>query len=86
MKPLEPTSSVIRVTWNPFCLHSAYFVCLRDAASSIPVSWDGGLHHVDRGGIPDNNIWSLISDSNVLEEGVWSVGEFHSDTAVLGQV
>ena len=42
MKPLEPTSTVVRVAWNPFRLQlstsSAYFNCFHYAASSIPVS------------------------------------------------
>ena len=42
MKPLEPTSMVVRVAAKPFLLHlstsSAYFARFRCAASSIPVS------------------------------------------------
>ena len=44
---------------------------VRDAG----LEWHSQLHQVDSGGAPDDNVWALVGDGNVLGEVVlaWKV-------------
>ena len=43
--------------------------------------WDGKLNHVDREGIPANNFWPFVGDSNGLGKGVSVLERVHSNSA-----
>ena len=45
------------------------------------LQWDGKLNHVDRGGIPANNFWPFVGDSNGLGKGVSVLERVHSNYA-----
>ena len=64
----------------PLSTSSAFLICFIAPAFSAPVS-NGMLNHVDRGGIPANNFWPFVGDSNGLGKGVSVLEWVHSNSA-----
>ena len=87
MNPLEPTSTVVcgliavlcaavHYLSIPYLLHSSCIL-------STSLQWDGKLNHVDQGGIPANNFWAFVGDSNGLGKGVSVLERVHSNSAYI---
>ena len=60
--------------WGIFCSS----ICLR---SEVLVCVCLLVLHVDRGGIPANNFWPFVGDSNGLGKGVSVLERVHSNSA-----
>ena len=75
MKPLDPTSMVMRWEWQMvrhLARRSAYLACFLSAAASI-YTWlkgDGKLYQDDRLVTPDDNVWPAVCHGHILGEAV----------------
>ena len=75
MKPLDPTSMVIRLECRmvqDLARRSAYLACFLSAAASIPGSkgMDGKLYQDHRLVTPDDNVWPAVCRGHILGEAV----------------
>ena len=85
MNPLEPTSTVVCGLITVLCAAVHYlsvpYLLRNSCILSTSLQWDGKLNHVDRGGIPANNFWPFVGDSNGLGKDVSGLERVHSNSA-----
>ena len=84
-EPFEPTLTVVCGLIAVLCA-TVHLLSIPDLLHSSCIlstclQWDGKLNHVDRGGIPANNFWAFVGDSNGLGKGVSVLERVHSNSA-----